>query len=98
MKKANMDGDTDDLLSIFGAATAIRLSVMVEGDVRHGQITRFLPVKDDTSKDLWQQVKKVVRSVKQDDEGLLGSAGGTLDVGVCGVASSLSKGLEWGVL
>lgn len=67
MKKADLDLYTDYLLSTFGAATATGLSAMVEGDVSHDQITRFLSDQDYTSKDLWQQVKSTVRSVERED-------------------------------
>ena len=58
---------TDYLLSTFGAATATGLSAMVKGEVSHDRITRFLSGQDFTSKDLWQQVKSVVRSVENND-------------------------------
>jgi hypothetical protein len=67
MKKADLDLYTDYLLSTFGAATATGLSAMVEGDVSHDQITRFLSAQEYTSKDLWQQVKRTVRAVECDD-------------------------------
>ena len=67
MKKADLDLYTDYLLSTFGAATATGLSAMVEGDVSHDQITRFLSAQEYTSKDLWQQVKRSVRSVERED-------------------------------
>ena len=65
MKKADLDLYTDYLLSTFGAAAA-GLSAMVEGDVIHDQITRFLSAQEYTSKDLWRQVKSTVRSVERD--------------------------------
>ena len=49
MKKADLDLYTDYLLSTFGAATATGLSAMVNGDVSHDRITRFLSVQDYTS-------------------------------------------------
>ena len=67
MKKANLDLYTDYLLSTFGSATATGLSAMVEGDVSRDQITRFLAAQDDTSKDLWLQVKPTVREVERKD-------------------------------
>lgn len=67
MKKADLDLYTDYLLSTFGAATATGLSAMVDGDVSHDQITRFLSAQEYTSKDLWQQVKSTVRSIEHDD-------------------------------
>ena len=41
MKRADLDLYTHYLLSTFDAATATGLSVMVDGDVSHDQITRF---------------------------------------------------------
>lgn len=67
MKKADLDLYTDYLLSTFGAATATGLSAMVEGEVSHDRITRFLSVQEYTSLDLWQQVKSTVRMVESDD-------------------------------
>jgi hypothetical protein len=67
MKRADLDLYTDYLLSTFGAATATGLSAMVKGEVSHDRITRFLSGQDFTSKDLWQQVKSVVRSVENND-------------------------------
>ena len=42
MKKADLNLYTNYLLSTFGATTATGLSAMVDGDVSHDQITRFL--------------------------------------------------------
>lgn len=70
MKKADLELYTDYLLSTFGPATATGLSAMVEGDVSHDKVTRFLSEQDYTSKDLWHQVKSVVRQVES-DEGVL---------------------------
>jgi hypothetical protein len=67
MKKADLDLYTDYLLSTFGAATATGLSAMVDGDVSHDNVTRFLSTREYTSKDLWLQVKPTVRSVEQED-------------------------------
>ena len=67
MRKADLDLYADYLLSTFGAATATGLSAMVEGEVSHDQITRFLSAQEYTSKDLWQQVKSTVRSIERDD-------------------------------
>ena len=61
MKNANLDLYTDYLLTAFGAATATGLSAMVEGDVSHDQITRFLSAQEYTSKDLWREVKSTKR-------------------------------------
>ena len=65
-EKADLDLYADYLLSTFSVATATGLSAMVDGDVSHDQITRFLSAQEYTSKDLWRQVKSTVRSVERD--------------------------------
>ena len=67
MEKADLNLYTDYLLSTFGAATATGLSAMVEGDVSHDKITRFLSEQDCTSKDLWHEVKSTIRMIEKDD-------------------------------
>jgi hypothetical protein len=57
----------DWVLSTFGAATATGLSAMVDGDVSHDQVTRFLSAQAYTSKDLRPQAKPTVRSIELDD-------------------------------
>ena len=64
MKRADLELYTDYLLSAFGAATATGLSAITEGEVSHDQVTRFLSGQDFTSKDLWRQVKSMVRSIE----------------------------------
>ena len=64
MKNTEMELYTDYLLSTFGATTATGLSAMLEGDDSHDRITRLLSKQDYTSKDLWLQVKPMVRSVE----------------------------------
>ena len=64
MKNSDLELYTDYLLSTFGATTATGLSAMVQGDVSHDRITRFLSRQDYTSKDLWLQVKTMVRQVQ----------------------------------
>jgi hypothetical protein len=70
MKNSELELYTDYLLSSFGATTATGLSAMVQGDISHDRITRFLSGQDYTSKDLWLQVKTMVRQV-QTDQGVL---------------------------
>lgn len=70
MKNSELELYTDYLFSTFGAATATGLSAMVEGDVSHDRITRFLSKQEYTYKDLWLQVKAMVREVK-DAQGVL---------------------------
>ena len=71
MKKDNFDLYIDYLLSTFGSATATGLSAMVEGEVSHDKITRLLSEQDYTSKDLWHQVKSIVRKIERDDAVLI---------------------------
>ena len=70
MKKVDLELYTAYLLSTSGAATATGLSAMLDGEVSHDRITRFLAERDYTSKDLWLQVKSVVRAV-EDADGVL---------------------------
>lgn len=51
-------------------ATATGLSAMIEGNVSHDQITRFLSGETQHSKDLWLKVKPVVREIEA-EEGVL---------------------------
>ncbi len=67
MNKEYLELYTDYLLSTFGYATATGLSRMVEGQVSHDQVTRFLSSEEHTSKDLWLEVKATVRQVERED-------------------------------
>jgi len=58
---------TDYLISNYGQATATGLSEMVNNDVSHDHVTRFLSKQDFTSKDLWLIVKPTVREIEQED-------------------------------
>ena len=57
-----MDLYTDYLLSSFSQVTATGLSHLLDGSVSHDKITRELSGKAYGSKDLWQEVKSLVRS------------------------------------
>ena len=48
-------------------ATATGLSAMIEGNVSHDQITRFLSGETQHSKELWLKVKSVVREIEAED-------------------------------
>jgi len=61
---------SDYLLSSFGPTTATGLSALLEGQVSHDQVTRFLSQEAYTSQTLWQQVKPMLRSVER-NEGVL---------------------------
>jgi hypothetical protein len=71
MDKEHLELYTDYLLSTFGYATATGLSAMVNGEVSHDQITRFLSDREYTSKDLWHEVKPMVRKVEREDAALI---------------------------
>lgn len=42
---------------------------MVDGEVSHDTIPRFLSVREFTSKDLWREVNPVIRQIERDDGG-----------------------------
>ena len=67
MDKNLLDLYSDYLLSSFGPTTATGLSALLEGPISHDQVTRFLSQADYTSKELWHQVKPMVRSVDGED-------------------------------
>jgi predicted house-cleaning NTP pyrophosphatase (Maf/HAM1 superfamily) len=71
MDKQYLELYTDYLLSTFGYATATGLSRMVEGQLSHDQITRFLSAEEFTSKDLWTLVKPTVREIEKEDAVLI---------------------------
>ncbi len=71
MDTTHLELYTDYLLSTFGYATATGLERMVDGDVSHDQITRFLSKETYTSKDLWLQVKPTVRKIEHEEGGVI---------------------------
>lgn len=58
---------TDYLISNSGYATATGLSEMLDGDISHDKVTRFLSEREYTSKDLWREVKATVRKMERED-------------------------------
>jgi hypothetical protein len=64
MDKSMLDLYTDYLISSFGPTTATGLSLLVNGEVSHDQVTRFLASTVKTSADLWPIVKPVIRQVE----------------------------------
>lgn len=58
---------SDYLIASFGLTTATGLSNLLDGEISHDKITRFLANKAKTSKDLWHFVKPVVREIETDD-------------------------------
>lgn len=67
MNQTRLDLYTDYLSVTFGYATATGLSKMLDGGISHDAISRFLSKRDYTSKDLWKQVKGMVREVERED-------------------------------
>ncbi|MDR2811164.1 MAG: hypothetical protein LBB84_11535 [Tannerellaceae bacterium] len=57
---------SDYLLSSFGQVTATGLSGLLEGAVSHDKITRMLSGSTNNSKELWQEVKPLVRKYKNE--------------------------------
>ena len=66
-----LDLYTDYLLSSFGQTSATGLSRLVDGDLSHDSITRFLSGNNFGSKDLWNKVKPLVRQHQNDDACLI---------------------------
>jgi hypothetical protein len=66
-----LDLYTDYLLSSFGQTSATGLSRLVDGEISHDKITRFLSTNDFTSKTLWQKVKPLIRKYQTDDACLI---------------------------
>ena len=67
MDKENLELYSDYLISTVGYATATGLARMLNEQISHDQITRFLSQEEYSSKDLWQEVKKTVRKIEQED-------------------------------
>ena len=67
MNKELLELYSDYLLSSFGATTATGLSAVLEGEVSHDRITRFLSKDVYDSRTLWKLVKPMVRSMERSD-------------------------------
>lgn len=67
MKKEELELYTDYLISTSGYATATGLSAVLDGEISHDKVTRFLSEREYTSRDLWREVKWAVRKVEQSD-------------------------------
>jgi hypothetical protein len=64
MNKPLLDLYTDYLISSFGPTTATGLARLVDGEVSHDQVTRFLASPPKTSADLWRIVKPMLRQIE----------------------------------
>lgn len=57
---------SDYLIASFGLTTATGLSTLLDGEISHDKITRFLSGKVKTSQDLWLFVKPLIREIESD--------------------------------
>jgi len=62
---ALMDLYSDYLLTSFKFSTAVGMSKMLDGNLSHDQISRFLAQDEFTQKDYWRFIKPIVRSIEQ---------------------------------
>jgi hypothetical protein len=69
--KREMDLYSDYLLSSFGQVTATGLSRLLDGLISHDKITRTLSGHEYCSKDLWHEVKPLVREHESEDACLI---------------------------
>ena len=67
MNKSLLDLYTDYLISSFGPTTATGLSQLLDGEISHDQVTRFLASAAKSSAQLWRIVKPMIRQIESDD-------------------------------
>jgi predicted SprT family Zn-dependent metalloprotease len=63
MKNPLLELYSDYLMSSFALTTATGLSQVLDHEVSHGHITRFLAGTDYTSRDWWSLVQTTIRAV-----------------------------------
>jgi hypothetical protein len=71
MDKNLLDIYTDYLIAQNQHATATGLSDLLEGQISHDKITRFLNSKKLSSKNLWEYIKPEIRKIEQKVGGVL---------------------------
>lgn len=71
MKTDYLELYTDYLISNGGFATATGLAAMMDNEISHDQVTRFLAGEEFTSKNLWLNVKSTIREIETDDACLI---------------------------
>jgi hypothetical protein len=71
MDKKLLDLYSDYLIAQNQYATATGLSDLLEGQISHDKITRFLNSKEASSKELWEYIKPDIRKIEQDVGGVL---------------------------
>lgn len=67
MSKSMLDIYTDYLICSFGQVSATGLARLLDNQISHDSVTRFLSEEPKTSAALWHVVKPLVRAVEQDD-------------------------------
>jgi hypothetical protein len=70
MNKSMLDIYTDYLICSFGQASATGLARLLDHEISHDAVTRFLSAEPQTSAALWRVVKPLVRAVES-EEGVL---------------------------
>src|SRR5437016_13560563 len=71
MDKKLLDIYSDYLIAQNHYATATGLSDLLDGQISHDKITRFLNGKAASSKELWEYVKPEIRKIEQNVGGIL---------------------------
>ena len=71
MNKNLLDIYYDYLIAQNSYATATGLSQMLDGQVSHDKITRFLNGAEYSSKELWEYVKPNIRKIEEPTGGVL---------------------------
>ena len=71
MKNPLLELYSDYLISSFALITATGLSLLLDNEYSHDQITRFLSGDEYTSRELWALVKPTVRAIETDDGALI---------------------------
>ena len=66
-----LDIYSDYLIAQNQYATAVGLSDLLEGQISHDKITRFLNGKEQSSRELWKYVKPEIRKIEEDSGGVL---------------------------
>ena len=65
--KQILDLYSDYLLASFSQNSATDLSNLMNGEISHDQVTRFLSQEQKTSKDLWLIAKPFVKKIQSAD-------------------------------
>jgi hypothetical protein len=69
--KELLDIYTDYLISSFGLTTGTGLSRLLNGEISHDRIQRFLSSPPQSGKEFWKVVKPFVREIQREDGDLI---------------------------